>query len=265
MEAAFRIINGRRLWVEERGEGPLVVCVHGLGGTSNVFDPQADALSAAHRVVMFDFSGHGMSELASETSIDGWAADVVALLDDLGAPSCHLVAHSLGTLIAQRVIELAGDRVDSVVLLGPVRNLPDAARAAQSDRAAAVRADGMFNVAHGISRGALSKRTLAEKPEVTAFVRELLQRQPAEGYAAACEALGASMPPHVFGYTGRVLAITGTEDAVSPAERIGDFASEFQSAETVVIDDIGHWTTLEAPLEVNEHLVRFITSQGEST
>lgn len=261
MKAAYLNIGGRDLWVEERGEGPLVVCIHGLGGTTNVFDSQADALSATHRVVMFDLSGHGMSPLGDETSIDSWAADVLALLEQLDESSCHLVAHSLGSLVAQRLVELSPGVVNSVSFLGPVRDLPDAARAAQGDRAATVRSEGMVNVAHAISRGAVSKRILAERPEVAAFVRELLQRQPAEGYAAACEALGGSTPPDVSGYTGNVLAITGTEDAVSPAERIDAFAGEFQSAETAIIDDIGHWTSLEAPAEVNDLLVRFITSQ----
>lgn len=261
MKAAFRNIDGRDLWVEERGDGPLIICIHGLGGTTNVFDAQAEALSTTHRVVAFDLSGHGMSPLGNRTSIDGWAADVLALLDQLGESSSHLVAHSLGSLVAQRVIELSSDAVASVSFLGPVRDLPDAARAAQADRAALVRNEGMANVAHAISRGAVSKRVLAERPEIAAFVRELLQRQPAEGYAAACEALGGSTPPDVSGYGGNVLAITGTEDAVSPAANIGSFAAEFRSAETAIIDDIGHWTSLEAASEVNERLVNFITAQ----
>ena len=35
-------------------------------------------------------------------------------------------------------------------------------------------------------------------------------------------------------------------------------AGEFADATAVVIDDIGHWTTLEAPAEVNDLLEDFL-------
>ena len=38
-------VNGRELAVEVEGEGPAVLLVHGLGGTSNFYQVQADALA----------------------------------------------------------------------------------------------------------------------------------------------------------------------------------------------------------------------------
>ena len=90
------------------------------------------------------------------------------------------------------------------------------------------------------------------------MIKELLQRQSAEGYAVACEALGGSSPPDVSQVTCPVLAVTGTEDMVSPPDAVRAFAGEFADATTVVIDDIGHWTTLEAPAEVNDLLADFL-------
>lgn len=258
MAASLRSINNHKIWIEVSGEGPLVVFIHGLGGTCNVFDAQVAALAGTHHVVAFDLTGHGMSPLTSSTTVAGWADDVVAMLDEFGAESATVVAHSLGTLVAQQVIASVPDRVRSAALLGPLRDLPDAARQAQRDRATLVRAEGMAAVAHTISRGALSEATRAARPVVSAFVKELLQRQSPDGYAAACEALAGSTPPDVSQYEGPVLASTGSDDGVSPPDRLEAFAAEFKGARTTVIDGIGHWSSIEAVAEVTDLLVEFV-------
>ncbi len=261
MAAGFRSLRNKHVWVEDTGEGPPpVVCIHGLGGTCNIYGPQIAALAAEHRFVAFDLDGHGMSPMVGPISIEEWAEDVVALMDELELAEVVLLSHSMGTLVAQQVMATAGDRVSASAFLGPVRNLADAARGAQADRAALVRAQGMAAVAGAISQGAVSAVTRSERPVVSAMIKELLQRQSAEGYAAACEALGGSRPPDISRVTCPVLAITGTEDMVCPPDAVHAFAGEFANATAVVIDDIGHWTTLEAPTEVNQLLEDFLRS-----
>ena len=174
MSAELRDLGSRQVWVVDEGEGPAIVFVHGLGGTANVFDPAASALVGDHRVICFDLTGHGMSPLAKETSIAGWADDVVAILDDCGVEQASIVAHSMGTIVAQQVIASHPHRVDKVVLLGPIRDLAPAGRQTQRERAALVRESGMAAVAHTISRAATSPTVQADQPAVVAFVKELL-------------------------------------------------------------------------------------------
>jgi pimeloyl-ACP methyl ester carboxylesterase len=56
-----------------------------------------------------------------------------------------------------------------------------------------------------------------------------------------------------------VLLITGSNDGVSPAARIDDIAAVFANATTAVIEGIGHWTPIEATVEVNLLLVAFLS------
>jgi 3-oxoadipate enol-lactonase len=176
MTATLRTIGSHQVWVDDQGEGPAVIFIHGLGGTSNVFDAQAAMLATDHRVILVDLTGHGMSPRAYETSIGGWADDVLAILESCGVQTASIVAHSLGTIVAQRVIEQSPDRIERVVLLGPIRDLAETGRQAQRDRAALVRKEGMVAVAHAVSRGATSAAVQAAQPAVIAFVKELLQR-----------------------------------------------------------------------------------------
>jgi pimeloyl-ACP methyl ester carboxylesterase len=257
MAAELRDLGSRTLWVVDEGEGAAIIFIHGLGGTSNVFDPAATALGADHRVICFDLTGHGMSPPTKATSVTGWADDVVAILDSCAVERASIVAHSMGTLVAQQVVASHPHRVDKVALLGPIRDVALAGRQAQRDRAAVVRESGMAAVAHTISRGATSAAVQAKQPAVVAFVKELLQRQPPEGYAAACEALAESSPPDVSTFERPVLLVTGSDDGVSPADRLADVAAVFASARTAVIDGIGHWTSVEAAADVNRMLADF--------
>ena len=60
----FQLID--RIAVEEEGEGPAVVCVHGLGGSGNTWTPLMPAL-ARHRVIRIDLPGSGRSQRAEGT------------------------------------------------------------------------------------------------------------------------------------------------------------------------------------------------------
>jgi len=60
-EELFVNVNGKELAVEIDGpdDAPVVLLVHGLGGTSNFYQPQTDALADRLRVVRVDSAGAG--------------------------------------------------------------------------------------------------------------------------------------------------------------------------------------------------------------
>ena len=191
-------INGstpRELAVEIEGDGPAVLMVHGLGGTSNFYQVQAQALADRFRVIRVDSASAGRSALADGISIESHAEDLAALLDQLGVSGATVVGHSMGTLVVRTLAARHPALVSRLVLLGAVAEPADAARQAQRDRAATLRKDGTAAVAPGVVANALSGTTRRDKPEVAAFVRELIMRQDPEGYARNCEALAARPTP----------------------------------------------------------------------
>lgn len=248
----------RDLAVEIDGEGPAVLMVHGLGGTSNFYQIQADALADRFTVIRVDSAGAGRSPVADGISIQSHADDVVAVLDQLGIDSAALVGHSMGTLVVRDLAARHPARVSKLVLLGAVAPPTDAVRKAQRDRAVLLRDQGTAAVAPGVVANALSEATRRDKPEVAAFVRELVMRQDPEGYARNCEALAGAGDPGPVAAGLPLLLIAGSEDKTAPPAVSEALAGGHGAATLTVIDGIGHWTALEAAREVTDQLVKFL-------
>jgi pimeloyl-ACP methyl ester carboxylesterase len=246
------------LAVEIEGSGPPVLMVHGLGGTSNFYQVQAQALAERFQVIRPDSAGAGRSPLSDSISISSHADDLAALLDQLGVSGATVVGHSMGTLVVRTLAARHPALVSRLVLLGAVAEPADAARQAQRDRAATLRKDGTAAVAPGVVANALSEATRRDKPEVAAFVRELIMRQDPEGYARNCEALAAAADPGPVDPGLPLLLITGSDDKTGPPEVSQAIAAAHGSAAVMVIDGIGHWTALEAARDVTDHLLKFL-------
>ncbi len=250
-------VNGKELAVEVQGDGPAVLLVHGLGGTSNFYQPQVDALAERFTVIRPDMEGSGRSPVTGELSIDSFAADLVGILDGLGVDSAHVVGHSMATLTVRRLAATHPGRVSRLVLLGAVNPPADAARQGPRDRAATVREQGQIAVADAIMTNATSEATRRDHPAAAAMVRELVLRQDPEGYARSCEALAAATDPGPVDPSLPLLLLTGDEDKVGPPDASQALADAHGSAVLDVFSGCGHWTALEKPAEVTEHLVKF--------
>jgi pimeloyl-ACP methyl ester carboxylesterase len=113
------------------GEGRPILLVHGFTGAKEDFTPFLDLLAAlGWHAVAPDLRGHGNSgQPAGQESyaLDLFAADVLALADQLGWSHFTLLGHSMGGMIAQVAALAAGPRLDGLVLMdtghGPVKGL----------------------------------------------------------------------------------------------------------------------------------------------
>jgi non-heme chloroperoxidase len=105
------------------GSGPrTVIAVHGWMMSGRVYDDLVAALDTEGiRLVVPDLRGAGDSvKPEAGYSIAHYAADVLALADELRAERFTLIGHSMGGTIAQYVAAHAPERVEGMVLLSPV-------------------------------------------------------------------------------------------------------------------------------------------------
>lgn len=256
---ATQYIGG--LAVEIEGEGPPVVCLHGLGGTSNTWTPLLRALRG-WRVVRIDLPGSGRSGSATDAlSIEQMVQGVAAVCRRLEIASAHFVGHSMGTIVCQHLALRTPALVKSLALFGPLACPPEAARPNIRARAEKARSGGavaMAEIADAIVQGATAASTRESMPVVVALVRESVMRQDAQGYARSCNALAAAQSAALEDIHVPVLLVTGDEDGVAPPPNVREMARRLPQARVEVFARCGHWITFERPAECAQQLQAFL-------
>lgn len=90
---------GNRIAYEVSGSGPDVVLVHGITESSAAWGPIPAVLAESARVVTMDLRGHGASDATETYGLDELAADVAAVVDEVGLAEPTMVGHSLGGFV----------------------------------------------------------------------------------------------------------------------------------------------------------------------
>ncbi len=92
-----RTINGIKINYEEKGEGELIVLLHGWGSNIKLFANLIDLLSKKYKVVAMDMPGFGESqEPPSAWCVDDYADFVIEFLKAYNTDKVMLLGHSFG-------------------------------------------------------------------------------------------------------------------------------------------------------------------------
>jgi pimeloyl-ACP methyl ester carboxylesterase len=249
-----------RVAVEIDGEGDAVLLIHGLGGSSNVWTPVMPAL-ARQRAIRPDLPGSARSSrVEGPLSIERFVEAMLRVCSAVGVERAHVAAHSLGTIVAFHLAVAAPGLVRSLALFGPLLAPADAIRPgirARGEKARSEGEAGMQEIANALVQAATSSETKARRPVAVALVREVLMRQPPDGYARTCDALADAQAADAAKITCPVLLVTGDEDAVAPAQAVRQIAERIPGCRLEILRGCGHWTTIEKPDECNDLLRRF--------
>lgn len=115
----------QRNHVTVAGSGPdTMVFAHGFGCDQGMWRYVAPAFEPTHRVVLFDHIGAGGSDLSAydpvrHARLDGYATDVLEILDALDLPPAVFVGHSVSAMIGALAAAERPERFDRLVLVGP--------------------------------------------------------------------------------------------------------------------------------------------------
>ena len=251
----------------ETGAGPALALLHGIGSAAASFWNQLEELSGRFRVVAWDAPGYGASTVlgAEHPGASNYAAALNDWLDALDIARCHLLGHSLGSLVAARFAAEHPERVITLTLAGVARGhghlLPP-----QRERLLRQRLDDLAELRpHGMAakRG---PRLLG--PEATEAMRRMVVKTMAhihpEGYAQAARMLStgdimadlAELPAGL-----PIQVIVGDADLITPPADCLEIAAACRAAATHVIPGAGHALYLEKPREFNRLLADFATAK----
>ena len=114
--------------VDHGGEGPLIVCVHGLEGSALNWDLIAPKLTKTYRVIAPDLSGFGYTPPHAGGTSVGYNADVVRDVIDHFGGEAAVIGNSMGALVSlyfasgEDIGHQAGELVNQI--LGGQANAP---------------------------------------------------------------------------------------------------------------------------------------------
>jgi len=122
----FVDINGVRICYQIHGDGYPVVLIHGFGSKKESFMAQIPALSQEFKIISFDNRGSGKSERPDMPyTMEMFVDDINGLMDYLEISRAHLIGLSLGGMICLNFVLKYPNRVNKLVLINTLAQLPD--------------------------------------------------------------------------------------------------------------------------------------------
>ena len=249
-----------RIGYDVTGDGPLVVCLPGMGELRSSYRFTVPALTAGgFRVATMDLRGHGDSD-ATFSAYDDVAAgqDALALVEHLGGPAV-LVGNSMAAGAAVWAAAERPDLVAGVALIGPfVRDTPVPAVTRWAFRAAM---GGPW--APRVWRAYLPKLYPGRRPDdfdqhLSAIAESMRRPGHAKAFAATTRTSHAPAAERIGEVRAPALVVMGERDPdfPDPADE-GRWVAERLHGELVLVPGAGHYPQVEQPDVVNPALVGF--------
>jgi pimeloyl-ACP methyl ester carboxylesterase len=256
--------------LEDHGQGhPAIIFIHGFTCNLTHWKEQLSGLSGAHRCVAVDLPGHGASAAPGEATIEALAEAVNDTLDTLKLNEVVLVGHSMGCRLVSETYSQSPGRVRGAIYV-------DGSMVADGDADEAVRKMiatldrvGMEGFIENLYNGFYVESTPAEVRDfVNAglsnidmdFARKLwlnVVRWDALRSRAALAAI--KVPALVIQSTyldtdlKRVSIVAGRT-----TPWIDEVSKAVKDVTISVVEGVGHFPMLEAPLQSNEVISSFV-------
>lgn len=256
-------VNGVRLAYTLCGRGAGVVFLHGWMCNRTFWQRQCRELAGRNfRCLSVDFRGHGDSEAPTGGySIEQLAADVSAMMANLGIGPAVIVGHSMGGMVAQHFCLERPEQTAALVLAATIASDPEdrlISKRIVSDtrrmgfsRAFDRHFDAWFAPGAPHALRGWVKRQMRSTPDDLG-----LQLVGTYGRFDLTRRLGEIQRP--------TLVIGTRSDDSAPPEQSRRLAELIPGARLALIEDCGHFPMLEKPESMSRALLPFLEAQAGS-
>ncbi len=242
--------SGVRIYYEVHGSGDAVLLSHGYSATSAMWAPQIDALSASHKLILWDMRGHGNSDSPADPADYSEAlttGDMAALLDVVGAPTAVIGGLSLGGYMSLAFNVAYPGRVRALMLFDTGPGYRSDSGRHDWNRVAQKRAKDLEQ--NGLA-------ALGSSGEVS-----VSRHKSAQGLAHAARGMLAQTDGRVMASLPAIqvptLVLVGALDQPFLGAT-AYMAGKIPDATRVVIEGAGHASNIDRPREFNAAVVQFL-------
>ena len=247
----------------ERGNGPTVVFLHGIGADSESFAFQLEAFATAgYHAVSWDMPGYGRSLPLTPMTFPGLAKSLQQLLEELNVPAVHVVGHSIGGMIAQQLARTAQEKLLTMVLA----QTSPAFGSKDGEFQRKFIAERLQPLQRGQSMADIATEVLPSLVGVdpdkkgVELAHKCMSRVPNDSYVAAVKCLvefeGRDHLPFIGVPT---LVLAGENDSNAPVSMMKKMAQKIPGAEFTVIPSAGHLAPMGNPDAFNHTVLDFLS------
>jgi len=256
-----------RIAVDQCGDGPLVICLHGIGGNRTNWHDQLPEFGRHFHAVSWDARGYGASDdYEGPLDFGDFPNDLSRVLQFFGAKRAHLVGLSMGGLIA---LDFYGRNAGNVATLTICDSLSGFGHLDQKQRRDFVRlrqqpllegkepkdiAPVVARTLVGPSARAGSFERLVESMTALHKNSYLKTIAASVNYRREPELEKVSVPTHV---------VVGDEDRLTPPEMSREMARRIPGARLTLIRGAGHLSNIEQPEAFNREVLAFLLEHRE--
>ncbi|WP_218004846.1 alpha/beta fold hydrolase [Actinomadura macra] len=268
-------VDGARVHYHDVGDGPALIMLQAFGplpGTTAwlTYHRIVDDLAAAHRCILIDYPNFGRSEptVFNEPVHDLYARNTFAVMDALGIPSAPVMGVSTGGTVALTMALIAPERVRALVI---------------GSCEASTGGDPYLLAPFPSEVHRLFEDCQSNPPDPDRIRRLLtaIVHDPAlvtDELVTAMHDLRVSEPEHALAWSRSrsvphtnlaalttladvpTLVLHGRHDRMVPLEQALRLLSHLPSADLVVLNECGHWPTVERPNTYVKQALTFLNT-----
>ena len=262
MKARIRDID---VHYEMHGSGEPLLLIHGLGSSTEDWEPQIKDFASHFRVITYDVRGHGRTDKPrARYSVPQFADDAAALLQHLQVGPAHVLGISMGGMIA---LQLAVDHPGTVKSLTIVNSGPELVlrtwrqRLAIYSRFAIVRLLGMRKMGELLATKLLPDSAQAAARDT--FVERWARNDPGAYLRSLRALIGWSVASRLGSIAAPTLVLTADQD-YTPVPFKEEYTAKVPGARLVVVPDSRHMLPVERPAEFNRAALEFLRGLASS-
>ena len=261
MSTAIKV-NGINIHYKLEGPetGPVLVFSNSLGTDMRIWDGVISYLPKNLKILRYDKRGHGLSDCPnSPYSMGTLISDIEVLMDTLKIRNSLFVGLSIGGMIAQGLAVKRLDLVKAIALSNTAAKIGN--HEIWENRIAKVNSSGIKSLAEETMKRWFSNQFLKSK-EINIW-QNMLERQPAEGYAGCASAIsGTDFYTPTSGLRLPTIAIAGSEDGSTPPDLVRETCNLIPGSKFNLIQGVGHIPCVEAPKKYAKILSDFMKEIG---
>ncbi|HEY2813909.1 MAG TPA: alpha/beta fold hydrolase [Acidimicrobiales bacterium] len=244
-----------------RGAEPVLM-IQGLGADSRGWGLQRPAIGRSYRGIVFDNRGVGRSgKPVGQYDLEQMADDAIAVLDDAGFDSAHVMGASMGGVIAQIIAVRYPERVRSLILACTACRHLTWRRELLEDWAALAQAQGMRAFAAANLRWLVGPRSLRRFWPAFGVLTPIAISAPTHSFVSQVHAIldmDDDLRMLLPTVTAPTLVLVGSQDILTPQADAEEIVELIPDAELAVVQGAAHGLMVEHFATFNRLVLDFL-------